>query len=131
MVLLLIVTPLISLDLYHVYQLIFFDKKVLLFYSAAYGTIGSILLIIKCFKFIFYRELYPLHINPNTRLFEEKGISNREKEIITGLVNGLSYKEISNTLYIGTSTVKTHINHIYSKLNISKRDELIQLLFNS
>jgi DNA-binding CsgD family transcriptional regulator len=37
---------------------------------------------------------------------------------------GLSKREIAESLALSTRTVGNHINHIYSKLGISSRDEL-------
>jgi len=47
----------------------------------------------------------------------------KEKEILQLICEGKSNKEIANTLFIGLSTVKTHINKIYSKIGASNRKE--------
>jgi DNA-binding NarL/FixJ family response regulator len=44
---------------------------------------------------------------------------------------GLSVREAANTLGIGETTAKTHLQHIYSKTNTSKRVELMQLFMSS
>lgn len=54
------------------------------------------------------------------------GLSERENEIVLLLLKGYTYKLIASELYISESTVKTHIQSIYSKLNIHNRTELIQ-----
>ncbi|MEP2777019.1 MAG: response regulator transcription factor [Luteolibacter sp.] len=46
-------------------------------------------------------------------------LTERELEIITLLADGLVKKEIAQRLGIGTSTVVTHVGHIYSKLQAS------------
>ncbi len=46
------------------------------------------------------------------------------------LMEGFSNKEIADQLFISISTVKTHINNIYSKLSISSRNDLSQFLKN-
>jgi DNA-binding CsgD family transcriptional regulator len=51
-------------------------------------------------------------------------LSDREKEIFLLLYHGKRYKEIADSLFISVSTVKTHINHIYKKLDISRREDL-------
>ena len=122
--------PLLSFDLYYIILAFHANIDRSIFFLPAYTIVISILLLIKTFKFIFFRELYPLHVNPNPKLYSEFDITKREQEIIIALVNGLSYQEISSSLYISISTVKTHVMSIYSKLNINKREELIQLLFN-
>ena len=51
-------------------------------------------------------------------------LTGREKEIFLLLYHGKRYREIADTLFISVSTVKTHINHIYKKLDITRREEL-------
>lgn len=52
-------------------------------------------------------------------------LTQKETEIFNLIVSGKSNKDIANELFIELSTVKTHINKIYSKLNISDRKEAI------
>lgn len=52
----------------------------------------------------------------------------RENEVLFALLQGRSYTNIGHKLFISKSTVKTHANHIYAKLGVSTRDELIDLL---
>lgn len=51
-------------------------------------------------------------------------LTKQELKIFTEIQNGLSNKEIADKLFISLSTVKTHINNIYSKLKISSRKEI-------
>lgn len=53
-------------------------------------------------------------------------LSRQEENIKTLILQGKSNKEIANELFISLSTVKTHITHIYNKLNVSNRQELLQ-----
>jgi len=48
-------------------------------------------------------------------------LTQKETEIFNLIVSGKSNKDIANELFIELSTVKTHINKIYSKLDISDR----------
>jgi LuxR family maltose regulon positive regulatory protein len=50
-------------------------------------------------------------------------LTSQEERILTLFVNGLSKKEIADQLFISVNTVKTHLQHIYQKLNISSRAE--------
>jgi DNA-binding NarL/FixJ family response regulator len=64
----------------------------------------------------------------NTENAERKNDTNltrREKEILSMLVNGYSYKLIASELFITPHTVKTHIRHIYEKLQVQTRTDLI------
>ncbi len=58
---------------------------------------------------------------------EEKSLSRKEKEVIALVMNGLSDKEIGISLFISINTVKTHLKHIYDKLEINGRKELLKL----
>lgn len=57
-------------------------------------------------------------------------LTNQEEKIATLICDGLSNKEIASTLFISSSTVKTHIRNLYSKLEISNRQQLIDKLKN-
>lgn len=51
-------------------------------------------------------------------------LSEREREIARHMRNGLSNKEIAHKLGISDLTVKSHLKHIFHKLNISHRHQL-------
>jgi len=78
------------------------------------------------------KESPPLHhpISPSPRpptsqpLVEP--LSNRELDVLDLLAQRLSNKEISEKLFISTTTVKGHLQNIYGKLNVSKRREAIE-----
>jgi len=57
-------------------------------------------------------------------------LTNQEEKIAKLICDGLSNKEIASTLFISSSTVKTHIRNLYSKLEISNRQQLIEKLKN-
>jgi DNA-binding CsgD family transcriptional regulator len=50
-------------------------------------------------------------------------LTKKEEEILEFIKTGKSNKEIASELFIELSTVKTHINKIYSKLGIKNRKE--------
>lgn len=54
-------------------------------------------------------------------------LSDREKEIAHLILNGISNQEIADTLFISISTVKTHVQRIFKKLNIQKRHQLLRM----
>lgn len=54
-------------------------------------------------------------------------LTNKEKEILVLLVEGLSNKEIAKKLVVSTSTVKFHISNILNKLQASSRLEAASL----
>lgn len=49
------------------------------------------------------------------------GLTQRESEILSCVVNGLSNKGIATKLVIGDETVKTHLRSIYRKLGVADR----------
>ena len=57
---------------------------------------------------------------------EEFGLTEREKEVVLLLLDGLSYDTIAEQLYISKYTVKRHTHNIYKKLEVSTRIELIK-----
>jgi DNA-binding NarL/FixJ family response regulator len=48
-------------------------------------------------------------------------LTNREKEIVDLISEGLSNKEIATRLHIATHTVKSHVHNILEKLTLSSR----------
>ena len=58
----------------------------------------------------------------------EYGLTKREEVLLSLLEKGASNKEIAEQEYISVNTVKTHISNVYSKLGVSGRDGLAQML---
>ncbi len=56
---------------------------------------------------------------PQQQAASDALLSKREMEILSLLAEGLLQKEIALKLNISTTTVVTHINHIYLKLNVT------------
>ncbi len=52
-------------------------------------------------------------------------LSDREKEILRLLVEGLSYKMIADKLTVSFHTIHTHIAHIYEKLHVNSKGEAV------
>ena len=53
-------------------------------------------------------------------------LTEREKEILQLMVQGLHYKAIAEKSFISYETVRTHVKHIYRKLHVVSRSEAIQ-----
>ncbi len=52
-------------------------------------------------------------------------LTKRQKEILEMLVEGMSYKEISNKLFISLETVRTHIKKMYKVLHVNNKAQAI------
>ena len=55
----------------------------------------------------------------------------REDEVLALIGEGLSNPEIAAKLYVGVTTVKTHINAIFAKLGVRDRAQAIALVHSS
>lgn len=82
-------------------------------------------------KFIYlaYAQNIPNVIKKNDKfklIYTQYKISKRETEIIELLIDGKTSNEIKEDLFISYHTVKNHISHIYKKLNVKSRYELVK-----
>jgi DNA-binding NarL/FixJ family response regulator len=55
-------------------------------------------------------------------------LSFKEKEVLNQILSGKSNKEICASLFIEHSTLKSHINHIYKKLEVKSRKEMVLVM---
>ncbi len=54
-----------------------------------------------------------------------ESLSERESDILKLIGGGLSNKEIARNLAIAPETVKSHVKHIFTKLNVEKRAQAV------
>jgi DNA-binding NarL/FixJ family response regulator len=52
-------------------------------------------------------------------------LSEREEEILQHLSKGYSTKEIADRLSVSVNTIRSHLQHIYSKLHVRSRTEAV------
>jgi len=62
---------------------------------------------------------------PAENISEEFNLTEREKEILKCLVEGMSYKLIADTCFISIDTVSGHIKNIYKKLQVHSKSEAV------
>jgi DNA-binding CsgD family transcriptional regulator len=67
--------------------------------------------------------------NPIHEICKRFALSKREMEILELLVQGRSAPSIAKTKFIALSTVKTHIQRLYSKTGVHSREELLDLVY--
>ena len=60
-----------------------------------------------------------------SRPVDNHDITARERDVLTALVRGLSYKEVAADLGISLETVRTHIKSLYRKLQVSNVAEAV------
>lgn len=54
-------------------------------------------------------------------------LTDREREVISGLLDGLSYKLIAERVFVSVDTVRFHIKNIYRKLHVNSKGELVSM----
>jgi LuxR family maltose regulon positive regulatory protein len=69
--------------------------------------------------------IHTVHSPHSSSLVES--LSAREREVLRLIASGKSNAEVARTLVIAISTVKTHTNSIFSKLQVTSRTQAIAL----
>jgi DNA-binding NarL/FixJ family response regulator len=64
---------------------------------------------------------------PDEKTETDSLLSDREMEILKEMVTGKNYKAIGEKLYISPLTVRKHVAHIYEKLHVNSRAQIINL----
>ncbi len=102
--------------------------------------IGSVLDLIKGVRAVHEGEVW-IQRKVMTKFFDTQGAASlgkderpkktrealtpREQEVLCLLTKGSTNKEIAQTLFISEKTVKSHLNSIFRKLNVSRRLQAI------
>lgn len=63
--------------------------------------------------------------NKNNHTSPDYNLTPKEKEVLTCLVDGLSYKMIADELKMSIDTVRSHIKKIYEKLHVHSMSEAV------
>jgi two-component system, NarL family, response regulator LiaR len=62
----------------------------------------------------------------NTSLIAKLELSKRELEILSLMAEGHSNEEIAKTIFVSLSTVKTHNQNIFAKLDVKRRTQAVE-----
>lgn len=85
------------------------------------------LLLVFGLRYLFQPEVR-LSCNLPDHFVQKYGISPRECEIVSMIVQGLGNRKIGETLFISALTVKNHIYHIYQKTGAANKIQLLNLI---
>lgn len=66
------------------------------------------------------------HFAPKQEKSDGQLLTDRQLQIVNGLVDGLSYKMIADQYLISVETVRDHIKKIYRKLQVNSKAEVIR-----
>ena len=81
---------------------------------------------LSCKFFNYFRELVK---KQETEIKEDNNLlstlTQREEEVLELLTQGLTYKVVAKTLFISDTTVKTHVNNIFQKLQVNDRTNAV------
>jgi len=73
-----------------------------------------------------YKLLILMSLKPKKKQL----LTERQLEIVEGIVSGKSYKMITTDLFVSIDTIRSHIKNIYKTLEINCKAELIKKSFN-
>ena len=81
------------------------------------------------FQQTFKNENARAEIEKEENLLNE--LTKREVEVLELLTQGITYKGVANKLFISETTVKTHVNNIFQKLQVNDRTQAVLYAINN
>ena len=68
-----------------------------------------------------------VHFVLNESMVTELELSKRELEVLSLMAEGCSNQEIADRLFVSLSTVKTHNQNLFEKLDVKRRTQAIEM----
>lgn len=65
------------------------------------------------------------HGNINPQQHPVESLTDREEDVLTLLAQGMSNKDIAQSLFLSVRTIEAHLRNIYGKLSVSNRTEAV------
>ena len=81
------------------------------------------------FQQTFKNENAKAEIEKEENLINE--LTQREEEILELVTQSITYKGVANKLFISETTVKTHVNNIFQKLQVNDRTQAVLYAINN
>ena len=81
------------------------------------------------FQQTFRNENSKAEVEKEENLLNE--LTQREEEVLELLTQGITYKGVANKLFISETTVKTHVNNIFQKLQVNDRTQAVLYAINN
>ena len=87
-----------------------------------------------CSKFFEYFQDFEKNGSANKEDDGEENLlhylTNREEEVLSLLLEGATYKDVARELFISETTVKTHVNNIFQKLQVKEKTQAVLYAIN-
>jgi len=82
--------------------------------------------------FEYFQKTFKDELN-NTQASENllQYLTQREEEVLELLTQGVTYKGVAQQLFISETTVKTHVNNIFQKLQVNDRTQAVLYAINN
>ncbi len=75
--------------------------------------------------FEYFQKSHKMETSPACGENLLSNLTNREEEVLELLTEGENYKSVATKLFISETTVKTHVNSIFQKLQVNDRTQAV------